>query len=99
MKTASLIAEIKEEAARIAKWTPDATWYLYGSVLDSGIYPADIDVLIVYTSAEDALVIRRELRDLCHSLPLHLLLVTRDEEAELNFIATQGCMQVFPELQ
>jgi len=84
------------DASRIATQVTDAEWYLFGSVLRSADLAADIDVLVLCNSHEDVTHVRASLTDRCVSLPLHLFLVTRQEERELGFIAGQGCMRIYP---
>lgn len=96
MTIEDIVKSLQIEAARIAEDIPDAVWYLFGSVLRDAAVAADIDVLILYSADADALVIRDKLAKLCLLLPLHLFLVSRQEERELNFIATQGCRQIYP---
>lgn len=97
MKREEIVALLKQEAAHIAEKVPDAVWYLFGSMLTRDATAADIDVLILYSADNDANTIRRNLARLCLSLPLHLFLVSQQEERELNFIETQRCLQIYPE--
>ena len=73
-----------------------ARWYLFGSATRSIAGAKDLDLLVVCEDGEASLVVRCELRDLCLRLPLHLLLLTRAEEAELGFVESQGCVAIFP---
>src|SRR5258708_23471820 len=91
-----LLASIRAEAERIRPLAPDAIWYLFGSTLRAFERAADIDVLVLCDSEESISVIRHELRAACERRPLHLFLLTRGEEAELGFIVSQGCVQVYP---
>ena len=91
-----LLALLRAEAARIRQVAPNAIWYLFGSTLRAFECAADIDVLVLCDTDETVAVIRHELRKACERLPLHLFLLTRGEEAELGFIVSQGCVQVYP---
>ena len=91
-----LILSLRTEAERISKLSPDAVWYLFGSTLEAFERAADIDVLVLCASNYAVALVRHELQDACMSLPLHLVLLTREEEAELKFISMQGCVQVYP---
>lgn len=65
-------------------------WYLFGSFLTAS-HPADIDLLIVCGESTDTLRLRNELADLCRTLPVHLLIMTSEEEAELGFVLAENC--------
>ena len=60
----------------------------FGSATVDVVSAADVDLLILCSVDEDAMAIRRKVAELCLKLPIHLFLVTRDEECELNFITT-----------
>jgi hypothetical protein len=87
---------LRIEAHRIGQLSPNAAWYLFGSTLESFQDASDIDILILCDDDEAAAVVRHELQDACLNFPLHLFLLTRQEEAELNFIAQERCMKVYP---
>ncbi len=91
-----LLMSLLTEAQRIEKLAPDAIWYLFGSVLLAFERASDIDVMVLGDTDETVAIVRHELRGACVRLPLHLFLLTRDEEAELGFIVTEGCIQVYP---
>jgi hypothetical protein len=90
---------LRVEAQRIDQLSPNAVWYLFGSTLESFQNAANIDLLILCADDDVASLVRHELQDTCLSFPLHLFLLTRQEEAELNFIAQEHCMKVYPSLQ
>jgi predicted nucleotidyltransferase len=91
-----LLQFLRNEAQRISRLAPDTVWYLFGSALRGFECAADIDILILCDTDETVALARHELRNACISLPLHLFLLTRDEEAELGFIVTAGGVQVYP---
>jgi hypothetical protein len=84
------------ELTRIAKSVPEATWYLFGSTLIDANAALDIDVLIVYSRDQDGDLIRSSLSEFCLDFPVHLLLISQEEEQELNFVETQRCKQIYP---
>jgi hypothetical protein len=84
------------EAKRINGVNPGVVWYLFGSVLRSFDSATDIDLLVVCPTGDASALVRRELREACMRLPLHLLLMTREEETELDFIDGQQCVQIYP---
>jgi predicted nucleotidyltransferase len=87
---------LRTEAQRIGSLAPGAIWHIFGSSLQTFERASDIDVLILCTSDGAAALIRHELGEACLRLPLHLFLLTREEEAELDFIASEGCIQIYP---
>jgi hypothetical protein len=96
MTREELITLLCAEARRINELTPEAIWYLFGSTLEPFEHAADTDLLVVCDTNEAISLVRDELRDACMCLPLHLFLLTRQEEDELGFIASEGCFQVYP---
>lgn len=94
MKMDEALAEILQEAERIADDIPGATprWYGYGSYF-KGQHPfGDIDVLVICPTNADSIVIRAKTADLCARWPIHLVIMTEDEEKETNFVASEGCV-------
>jgi hypothetical protein len=90
------LRSLRAEAERICQLAPDAIWYLFGSTLRAFENAADIDVLVLCDTDDSVALVRHELREACQRLPLHLFLITRCEEAELDFLASEGCVQVYP---
>lgn len=88
---------MKHEAQALATNVPGAEWYLFGSVARHEKLPTDVDLLIVYQRDSDVRELRKGLESLSRSLPLHLLFLRRDEENELQFVAEQRAMRIFPE--
>lgn len=88
---------VRIEAQRIDQLSPNAIWYLFGSTLDSLQNAADIDLLVLCADDRDAVVVRQELEGVCLNFPLHLFLLTRQEEAELNFIANDRFVKIYPD--
>jgi predicted nucleotidyltransferase len=74
----------------------DEDWYLFGSITKGCSTPSDIDLLIIYSNSESPLRIREEMADLFLVRPLHLIFMTTEEELETNFVAAQGCIQLYP---
>lgn len=84
------------EAHRISKFAPNTTWYLFGSFMRHPNAASDIDVLVHCESHEAAKLVRREAAALCVMAPIHLLLLTTEEESEIGFISAEGCIQFHP---
>ena len=80
------LRSLRIEAQRIDQLSRDAIWYLFGSAPEAFENASDIDVIVLCPSDDTVVLVRHELRDVCMSFPLHLFLLTREEEAELNFI-------------
>lgn len=69
-------------------------WYLFGSALERPQVAADIDVVVICGSDADADAIRRFVNAYEIYPPLHLSILTEEEEAEIDFVARQGCVQI-----
>lgn len=91
-----LVALLSTEARRVRETVPDTTWYLFGSAARGCERAQDIDILVLCESHEAVALVRHALQEACMRLPLHLFLITRDEESELRFIRSQGCVRVVP---
>jgi hypothetical protein len=68
--------------------------YLFGSALADAASAEDIDLLAVYGANVDSVALRVRMLTLCLRLPIHLLLMSREEEKELDFISKQQCIPV-----
>ena len=90
------LALIKDEAKRVSSAAPGTIWYFFGSILRNPTSAADIDVAVLCPSHETARVVRRETANLCAEMPLHLFLLTEDEDTELGFLASERCQQFYP---
>jgi len=97
MKTGDMVGFLRIEAAVVARHVPNTAWFLFGSAAVDITSAADIYLLIMCSVDEDAMAVRHKLAELCLKLPLHLLLMTREEERELNFIARQSCRKIYPD--
>jgi predicted nucleotidyltransferase len=82
---------ISREAERIAALVPGIRWYLFGSFARNAVVYADIDLLATCPSHEKARLVRAEMTELCKRLPIHLLLMTFEEDRQLGFTHTQAC--------
>lgn len=63
--------------------------YVFGSVLKNFSNANDIDILVI-GDCIDGLLLKEKLRDLDLFIPVHVILMTRSEESELNFIKSVG---------
>lgn len=85
---------VRSERARVSKITPRTKWYLFGSVTRAKRPVSDIDLLIVCDQDEDCAIVRNELRDSCLRYPIHLMLMTRAEEVELDFVKGEAAVEL-----
>jgi predicted nucleotidyltransferase len=76
-----------DSACTVAAQFPGSDWYLFGSSANSPETARDIDLLIVHDATVDTSRVRETLADLCMSLPIHLTILTREEEVERGFLA------------
>jgi hypothetical protein len=83
--------EIVGEAQAISKTLPRVAWYGFGSYFRRQSVFSDIDILVVCRTPAEALLIRTHTVDLCARWPLHLIIMTEDEEAETGFVASEKC--------
>jgi predicted nucleotidyltransferase len=96
MNVAQLLEMLKSEAARRSVDDSEAVWYLFGSAKSQGERSLDVDVLIVAANDERCQRIRHSLDRLLLLLPVHLLIMSRSEEEELDFVSGQKCIQFYP---
>jgi hypothetical protein len=68
-----------------------ADWYGFGSFFRSDEVFSDIDVLAICDTLDAAAHIRRESTIFCSLWPIHLLVMTRGECSETDFIVSEEC--------
>lgn len=83
---------IGAEASRIGAMVTGSRWYLFGSILKDKRPISDIDLLVICETSEDCSTVRFELGAVCSEYPIHLLLMTFDEEREVEFVQGQGAV-------
>ena len=91
-----IVDALRAVGERLARRGYGALWYLFGSVTRSFAHAKDIDLLVVCDDGKAARAVRRELRVMCLQIPLHLLLLTRAEEAQVGMVESQACAAIFP---
>lgn len=84
---------LTEFAARARREVSNATFFVFGSYLRRVALPSDIDVLGLCETDAEADKIRRVFDALAFELPIHLTLLTRNEEAESKFIDRAGAVE------
>ncbi|NQY78822.1 MAG: nucleotidyltransferase domain-containing protein [Candidatus Caenarcaniphilales bacterium] len=75
---------------------PSTTWYVFGSILNPTQPCSDIDLLIIYDRENSLCQIKQSLKDIEMERPLDLIFMTVEEEQELNFIKSEGCVKLIP---
>jgi hypothetical protein len=66
-------------------------WYGFGSFFRGAEVFSDIDLLAICDTLASAAQIRRESTIFCSLWPVHLLIMTREECSETDFIASEEC--------
>jgi hypothetical protein len=88
------ISALYEEVARIKGQMPSSRWYLFGSITTTKRPVGDIDLLVVCETPADCALVRAELEAVCSEFPIHLLLMTLREEAEVQFIKGESAVEI-----
>lgn len=73
-------------------------WHLFGSVDRDDPDAADIDLMILCRSDDQADFLRRTIDPDAFELPLHLALMTFGEALEIEAVCMQKSRSIFPEL-
>jgi hypothetical protein len=68
-----------------------ADWYGFGSFFNGADVFSDIDLLAVCDTLDAAVQIRRASTVFCSLWPIHMLIMTRDEGSETDFIISEEC--------
>lgn len=90
--------KISEKASLLEPFIKGLEWYLFGSILTSKDVAEDIDVLVVYPDGTDAESVRKLLSDFLLSAPIDLMLMSQSEEMQTDFIRSQACKRIHPQL-
>jgi hypothetical protein len=85
---------VRSEMARIVELVPRSKWYLFGSIISNKCPVSDIDLLVVCENFTDCAKVRSGLAAVCAEFPIHLLLMTQVEEAEVNFIEGEQALEI-----
>ena len=72
----------------------EADWFLFGSFLGSNLASSDIDLLVVTTDFRCKEVIRSALEETLLVFPVDLIIMSKSEEEELNFIAATNARRI-----
>lgn len=90
------LRQLYEEMQRIRVRVPTSRWFLFGSIMTTKRPVGDIDLLVVGKTTADCTTVRVELASLCTRFPIHLLLMTPSEEAEVKFIQGESAVEITP---
>lgn len=71
-----------------------ARTFLFGSITTGRRPAADVDVLVVCADEADSDSARKIMSPSCTDYPIHLMIMTFAEEADLEFIAGVGAIEV-----
>jgi hypothetical protein len=82
------------EVRRIKSRLPSSRWFLFGSAMTAKSPVGDVDLLVVCNAAADCTTVRTELESICTRFPIHLLLMTPEEEAEVQFIESEHATEI-----
>lgn len=92
MRVDEALSEILEETERIASNLTGVAWYGFGSYFKDQDSFGDIDILVVCPTTADAIAVRIKAEDLCARWPVHLVIMTEDEQRETGFVSSEGCV-------
>lgn len=87
---------VKDPARLAASEIPASTWYLFGSALNDKALFNDIDLLAICSTHADARRVREVLAALTLALPIHLLLLTVEEESGTAVCVETRCEMIAP---
>ena len=90
------IRALYNEMQRIRSEVPNSKWFFFGSITTKKCPVGDFDLLVICKTAADCIAVRTELASICEQLPIHLLLMTPSEEAEVNFIQRERAIELNP---
>jgi hypothetical protein len=90
------VRALYEEMQRIRARVPTSRWFLFGSITTTKRPVGDIDLLVVCKTNADCTTVRTELAAISAQFPIHLLLMTPMEEAEVKFIHTENAVEITP---
>ncbi len=91
-----VITRLRELATSLGSEAEGTKWYLFGSVARNEPNAADIDLMILCKSDQQADTLRRVINPDALTLPLHLALLTFDEAAEADAVRVQRSLAIFP---
>jgi hypothetical protein len=94
MRRDKALIDIVQEAQRLSRDLPKVVWYGFGSFFMGQESFGDIDILIVCPTIAAVLLVRTMTEEMCVRWPVHLVIMTEDEQRETGFVASEGCMML-----
>jgi len=91
-----VVTSLRELAVSLGPAADGTEWHLFGSVDRDEPNAADIDLMILCKSDDQADTLRRAIDPDALALPLHLALMTFDEAAEVGAVGVQHSRAIFP---
>jgi predicted nucleotidyltransferase len=91
-----VVTRLRELAVSLGQMAEGSHWHLFGSVDRDEPNAADIDLMILCKSDDQADILRRAIDPDALILPLHLSLMTFDEAAEIEAVRSQHSRAIFP---
>ena len=91
-----VITSLRELAASLGAEVDGTQWYLFGSVDRNEPDAADIDLMVLCKSNDQADTLRQSIDSDALVLPLHLALLTFEEAAEIDAVSIQCGHSIFP---
>lgn len=85
-----VLARLSEIRATVA----DARTFLFGSITTERRPARDVDVLVVCARDSDGDEVRALMSPVSDLFPIHLLIMTVEEQAEVNFVVGVGALEV-----
>jgi hypothetical protein len=98
MRCAEVVTQLRGLASSLGANAEGSEWYLFGSILRDDAYAADIDLMVLCGSDEQADSLRRAIDPDCLGLPIHLAFLTYREAAEVSAVQLQNARPIFPML-
>jgi hypothetical protein len=90
------VKDLCELAVSLGPEAEGSQWHLFGSVDRDEPSAADIDLMILCKSDNQADTLRRAIDLDAFVLPLHLALLTFEEAAEVDAVRVQSSRAIFP---
>lgn len=91
-----VVASLRDLAVSLGPKADGTEWHLFGSVDRNEPSAADIDLMILCKSDDQADALRRAIDPDALALPLHLALMRFDEAAEVDAVRVQRSQAIFP---
>lgn len=91
-----VVKELCEFAASLGVEAKGSQWHLFGSVDRDEPGAADVDLMILCESDNQADMLRRAIDLDAFALPIHLALLTFEEAAAVDAIRVQRSRAIFP---